>query len=185
MTLQFPPHTDTSAPERSRALLAEQKKKFGFVAAPVARMAGSPSMLAAAVSMLERFEGSSLSPAEREVLAFTVAHHNGCGYCLALHTALASHVAELAAHIDGLRRGARPEDARLGALSDFVREVLAKQGGASDGALEAFRAAGYTEENALDVILGVGAYTLTTFANRLVRAPLDSALERFRAPLAD
>ncbi|MFJ6697187.1 hypothetical protein ACIQM4_14105 [Streptomyces sp. NPDC091272] len=38
----------------------------------------------------------------------------------------------------------------------------------STAQLEAFCAAGYTRRNALEVVLGIGTYTLSTFANRLV-----------------
>ena len=38
--------------------------------------------------------------------------------------------------------------------------------------LEAFTRAGYTARNALEVVLGIGTYTLSTFANRLTGAPL-------------
>jgi hypothetical protein len=33
--------------------------------------------------------------------------------------------------------------------------------------------------NALDVVLGVGTYTMSTLANRMVRAPLDDQLSQF------
>lgn len=43
-------------------------------------------------------------------------------------------------------------------------------GGVSDEQLAAFADAGFTSRQALDVVLGVGAYTLSTYANRLTRA---------------
>jgi alkylhydroperoxidase family enzyme len=44
-------------------------------------------------------------------------------------------------------------------------------GDVDDLAMESFLAAGYTPRQALDVVLGIGAYTISTFANRLTRAP--------------
>ena len=41
---------------------------------------------------------------------------------------------------------------------------------------------GYTAENALEVVLGIGTYTMSTLANRLVRAPLDDRLMAFAWP---
>ncbi|MXG26299.1 hypothetical protein GRQ63_11465 [Streptomyces sp. YIM 132580] len=38
---------------------------------------------------------------------------------------------------------------------------------------------GYTEQNALGVVLGIGAYTLSTLANRLTGAPVDAPLASF------
>jgi len=38
---------------------------------------------------------------------------------------------------------------------------------------------GYTAQNALEVVLGIGAYTMSTLANRMTRAPLDEELRAF------
>ena len=46
-------------------------------------------------------------------------------------------------------------------------------------ALAAFLAGGYTPRSALEVVLGIGAYTMSTLANRLTRAPLDPQLSQF------
>ncbi|MFF2568445.1 hypothetical protein [Streptomyces sp. NPDC058084] len=40
----------------------------------------------------------------------------------------------------------------------------------ADAELDAFLAHGYTRGNALEVVLGIGTYTISTFANRLTRA---------------
>lgn len=46
----------------------------------------------------------------------------------------------------------------------------------ADTDLDAFLAHGHTPRNALEVVLGIGTYTLSTLANRLTRAPLDPQL---------
>lgn len=48
--------------------------------------------------------------------------------------------------------------------------------GVDDATLVAFLDHGFTRQNALEVVLGVGTYTLSTFANRLTRAPADPQL---------
>lgn len=45
------------------------------------------------------------------------------------------------------------------------------RGAVGDEETRAFLGAGYTPQNALEVVLGVGAYTISTFANRLIDAP--------------
>ncbi len=175
----FESHDTTTAPEPARALLEAVRRERGFIASPLARIAASPALLGLMLDALHRFEQSSLSASEREVLAFTLAHENGCGYCMALHSALAARIPEVAPHVESLRDGKAPPTPRLRALADFVRAVLSARGDVPEGAWQAFSAAGYTRENALDVVMGVGTYTLTTFANRLVEAPLDKPLERF------
>ena len=45
-----------------------------------------------------------------------------------------------------------------------------------EAALRAFLARGYTTQNALEVVLGIGTYTMSTLANRLTGAPVDEQL---------
>ena len=42
-----------------------------------------------------------------------------------------------------------------------------------DDALRALLASGYTRQHALEVVLGIGTYTMSTLANRLTGAPVD------------
>ena len=45
--------------------------------------------------------------------------------------------------------------------------------------MAAFLACGYTRQHALEVVLGIGTYTMSTLANRLTDAPLDDRLSAF------
>jgi alkylhydroperoxidase family enzyme len=63
-----------------------------------------------------------------------------------------------------------------------VFDVVATAGAVSTKSLEAFLGHGYTTENALEVVLGIGACAMSTLANRLVRAPLDDRLMAFAWP---
>jgi hypothetical protein len=48
--------------------------------------------------------------------------------------------------------------------------VLATAGEVPEDELTGFLNAGFTTRNALEVVLGIGTYTMSTLANRLVRA---------------
>ena len=64
----------------------------------------------------------------------------------------------------------RTEKDRLEAVRQFTVRLLAAAGEVPEAELAEFLAAGYTRRNALEVVLGVGTYTMSTLANRLVRA---------------
>ncbi len=177
----FTPHTIESAPERSRASLLATQKQFGFLPSPVALMASSPASLEAFHRLLMIFEHASLNALEREVLIFTVARHNGCHYCMALHSAVTTQQGH-ADLVTALRAGTALADARLEALRQFTLALLQTHGQATDAQLAAFRRAGFTAENALDVVVGIATFTLSTFANRLTAAPLDAAFAAFAWP---
>ena len=61
----------------------------------------------------------------------------------------------------------------------FTLQVLDTTGAVGEEALRAFLASGYTSQNALEVVLGIGTYTMSTLANRLTGAPLDDQLSAF------
>ena len=70
-------------------------------------------------------------------------------------------------------------DERLEAIRVFTLRVLDTAGDVGDDALAAFLASGYTPQQALEVVLGIGTYTMSTLANRLTDAPLDDQLSGF------
>ena len=76
-------------------------------------------------------------------------------------------------------RTAAPADPRLDAIRVFTLRVLETSGDVGDAALRAFLAQGYTKQNALEVVLGIGAYTMITLDNRLTGAPVDEPLRQF------
>jgi AhpD family alkylhydroperoxidase len=180
MTTPFPDHTPATADPRAARILAGTSKQFGFLPAAMARMAESPAVTESFVKLLAAFDDSSLGPAEREVLAMTVGTDVGCHVCVALHSAALARGGAEAALIEALRSGAPLPDARLQALRQFVRDTMTSGGGVSDAQLARFQAAGFSPRQALDVVLGIATYTLSTHANRMTRAPLDAPFEAFR-----
>ena len=61
----------------------------------------------------------------------------------------------------------------------FTGQVLDTAGEVGARALGEFLRHGFTRRNALEVVLGIGAYTLSTLANRLTGAPVDEPLRVF------
>lgn len=94
-----------------------------------------------------------------------------------MHTAKLSALRADTELVTALREQRQLPDARLEAVRTFTLEALATSGAVTDRALAAFLAHGHTSANALEVVLGIGTYTLSTLANRLTDAPLDEQLE--------
>jgi AhpD family alkylhydroperoxidase len=165
----FPEFDETTAPEAARAALAATKRRFGGIPKPISRHASSPALLITALGGLDAFEKTTLAPLEREVLAMAMGARNGCRFCVELHTRLlrAQHAdAEL---VRELRSGGPLSDSRLDALRRFVLSLLDHGGDVPPYEWSRFREAGFTHEQALEVVLGVGVYTMTTLANRLTQ----------------
>jgi AhpD family alkylhydroperoxidase len=175
----FTEHTVESAPPAARRSMAATTSRFGYLPSAVALMATSPDLLDGFLKLNAMFEGTTLDPIAREVVIMTIATRNGCHLCVAMHTARLTALDADAALVAALREGAAPADPRLDAIRVFTRLILETSGDVGDAALRAFLAHGYTEQNALEVVLGIGAYTMSTLANRLTGAPVDEPLRQF------
>jgi hypothetical protein len=156
----FTAHTIESAPPASRRFMTATQSHLGYLPAATARWAASPQLLDGFGKLTAR---------------------NGCHLCVAMHTARLTSLGAGSALIAALRDGPeRPlADPRLEAIRVFTLQVLDSAGDVGEEALAAFVARGYTPRNALEVVLGIGAYTMSTLANRLTRAPLDPQLRQF------
>ncbi len=156
----FAEHTIESAPPASRRRMEATAKHLGHVPPAMARLAESPEMLSTFLKASGTFEATTLDPIAQETVVMTIATRNGCHVCIEMHGA------RLAA-----LRAERPfDDQKLEAIRTFTLQLLASTGAVTDEELAAFLAHGYTPRNALEVVLGIGTYTMSTFGNRLVRA---------------
>jgi AhpD family alkylhydroperoxidase len=185
MSALFPAHTVDTAPPPARRTMGAVEKRFGFLPGGVARLAESPELLEGFLRLSGSFEASTLDPLSREVLVMTIATRNGCHLCVAMHTGALRGLGADEALVAALQAGERLADPRLEALRAFVLDVLATAGDVPDDAVRAFLGHGYTLRNALEVVLGIGAYTMSTFANRLTGAPVDEPFARNLEPLIE
>ncbi|EHR63211.1 carboxymuconolactone decarboxylase family protein [Saccharomonospora cyanea] len=172
----FVDHTVETAPPASRRVMTGVSERMGYLPAPVRRLAESPQLLDGFLKLSALFETTALDPVAREVLILTVATRNGCEVCVAMHTAKLTELGAPPALVAALRERQPLDDGRLEAVRAFTLEVIATAGAVDDTTLRAFLAHGFTTKNALEVVLGIGAYTTSTLANRLTRAPLDEQL---------
>ncbi|UVM53931.1 carboxymuconolactone decarboxylase family protein [Pseudomonas sp. B21-012] len=174
-------HTLQSAPEAARPYLENAQKASGFIPNLLGVLASAPAALETYVTVSALNGKAELSLAEREVVQLVAATNHGCDFCVAGHTAVALNKAKLAQEVvDALRaKGELPEE-KLEALAAFTREVIATRGNVSEAGYRAFREAGYSEGNALEVILGVSLATLCNFANVFAQTPLNDELSKYR-----
>jgi uncharacterized peroxidase-related enzyme len=175
---EFTIYTSSSAPEQSREALGALERNIGFVPNLAATIAGSPTALAGFVAMQSALRGTSrLTAVEREVVGLTVSYANRSPYSMAAHSTFASGAGAAPRVIDALRIGAAVPDARLQALSAFTVELLETGGRVSEERLAAFLDAGFTRENALEVITQVAYTTMANFVANLAGTPVDPAFE--------
>lgn len=174
---KFHVHDATSAPEQSRPILEQSQRGLGFVPNLYGVLAESPALLKGYTSLSAIFEGCSLSATERQIVLLTSSFENGCDYCMAAHTAIARMQRVAAGVVAAVRDGTAIPDPKLQALRGFTREVVRQRGLLAEKDVQAFLDAGYTKEQVLEVILGVGIKTLSNYANHIAGTSLDAAFK--------
>lgn len=173
-------HTVDTAPEASRPFVERALAGNGFLPNLIAVLANSPQALETYVTVGQINARAQLTLAEREVVQITAARIHGCDFCVAGHTKLASKQAGLSrAEVAALQNGQDTGQARLDAVRVFAEAVIATRGAVSNEALAGFQAAGFSEQQALEVVLGISLATLCNFANSLAQSPVNPQLQPY------
>lgn len=174
-------HTPDSAPEASKPLVERVLRNNGYLPNLIGVLANAPVALETYLAVGDINARASLGLAEREVVQITAARLHGCEFCVAGHSAVAAKKAGLGtATVVALQQGEPTGQARLDAVQSFTAAVIQARGAVSDAALQGFLGAGFTQAQALEVVLGVSLATLCNFTNVLAQSPVNAQLEPFR-----
>jgi AhpD family alkylhydroperoxidase len=178
---RLPLHTPESAPAASLPYIQRVITNNGYLPNLVAALSNAPTALETYLTVAEINSRSSLTLAEREVVQITAASIHGCEFCVAGHTAIALKKAGMdRALVAALQRRGLTSEPRFDALVAFVRAVIVSRGNVADGELADFIEAGFSQAQALEVVLGVSLATLCNFTNNLARNSINPELEAFR-----
>ncbi|MCZ0960658.1 carboxymuconolactone decarboxylase family protein [Paracoccus benzoatiresistens] len=177
---RLPLRSIEDAPEAAQPRLEAAQKNNGFLPNLVRLLANAPVALETYQTVSEINGRASLTLAEREAVQITAAAIHGCGFCVAGHSAIADKKARLEdAVVGALRDGTTVPDARLDAVARFTKAVIASRGAVSNAELAAFKQAGFDDQAALEVVLGVSLATLCNFANNLGQPALNPELSAY------
>ncbi|MBI1367135.1 MAG: carboxymuconolactone decarboxylase family protein [Planctomycetes bacterium] len=167
-------HTD-NALQGAGELLGKAQKEYGFVPNLLGVMAHAPKLLEGYMTLSRLFDQSSLDATERQVVLLAVSAVNRCHYCVPAYTVIAKMQGVESNVIEAIRDDRPIDDPKLQALRQFAAEMATTRGWPSDEAKQTFHEVGYTEAQALEVVLGVGLKTLSNYTNHLADTPLDDA----------
>jgi AhpD family alkylhydroperoxidase len=163
----FTTHTLETAPEGSKARLAEVQKAWGFIPQLHGNLAESPVALEAYDTLFGLVGKSMLSPIEQQVAYQAINVFHECEYCVAGHTYLSRQVGMDEQAVQALRNSSPIANARLEALRMFAEAVVRERGFVGDAAVDAFLAAGFTKANVLEVVTIVATKTISNYANHI------------------
>lgn len=175
-------HTVETAPEAAKPRVEAALNANGFLPNLIGVLANSPEALAFYQEVGKLNGNTSLTAGEREVVQIIAARTNECGFCVAGHTKLATLKKLLSEQAIKASRAvdlAQFDDAKLAALASFTIAVMAKKGAVSDEELSAFFAADYTQQQSVEVVLGVALATLCNYTNNLAKTEINPELQAF------
>ena len=162
-------------------LFAAIHGKLGMVPNMMRTFAQSPAVLGGYLGLSAALGTGQLSAKLGELLALTVAEVNGCDYCLAAHTTIATQLLHVPAEVVREARAGHGADARTTAALTFARALVTRRGQVSDTDMQAVRAAGYSEGEVAEIVAHVALNIFTNYfnlaANTTVDFPIVEALE--------
>ena len=177
--MNFTIHTMETAPEASKAALLHAKETFGFIPNLEGILAESPATLKSGMALWDLFETSSFTPIEQQIIYLTTNYEHGCSYCIAAHSGLAKMIGMAAGDIEALRNGKPLADPKLQALRHFTQRTIEARGWLCDREIEVFLSAGYTQQQVLEVILGIAVKIIHNYTNHIAKTPLDKVFQPY------
>jgi uncharacterized peroxidase-related enzyme len=185
--LDLPAQTLEGSDTAVHAVLEKAKAQVGFIPNMYANMVNSPGVLETYLDGYARFRSdSTLTPVEQEVVFLVISVSNGCGYCTAAHSMIAEKMSKVPADVLKALRLREPiADARLAALAKFTQVMFDTRGRPSQADLNSFRAAGFSDRQALEIVLALAVKTLSNYSNHLFHTEVDGMFAEYKvAPAA-
>jgi len=173
----FTLHDTSSAPTASADFLNGVQKAWGFVPNLHRVLAESPAALEAYTTLWSIAEKTGFMVQERNIVYLAIIYENECTYCMAGHTNLSRMAKVDNDAIAAVREGRPIADPKLEALRQFAAKVTRQRGFVTEADVAAFKAAGYDNRAALDVLVLGATKLISNYTNHLAQTPNDSFMK--------
>ncbi len=172
MTVRILPIDPESATGRKKEVLDLVRAKFGMVPNVNRGLANSPAALEGYLNFGAALQKGNFSAALREKIALAVSQTNGCGYCVAAHTAIGKMVG---LDDDAIMKARQIEadDEYENAVLSFAQTLAERRGWATDNDLELARAGGMDDEAITETIANVVLNIFTNYFNHVAHTEVD------------
>ncbi len=167
------PASIAMSPTAAQPLLEAVNKQLGLVPNMFRVIASSPAALEGYLGLSGALARGKIDAKTRERIALAVAEANGCDYCLSAHTYLGKNLAKLEdAEITANREGAS-SDPKASFAVRFAAQVVRARGHVTDADVQALKAAGYDDAQAIEIVFHVALNTLTNYVNEVAKTEVD------------
>lgn len=175
-------HTLNSAPQETKARIESVEKNTGFIPNLIGVLSNAPAALEMYQEVGKINARTSLTTAEIEVIQITAAKVNECAFCVAGHTKVSVSKKLFSEEVLTAIRSVKDFeewDKKLNALARYTIAVMTNKGAITDEELQQFFNAGYNEQQAIEVVLGIALATLCNYTNNLAKTDINPELQAF------
>jgi uncharacterized peroxidase-related enzyme len=170
--IQTPPLDAVSA--ATAEVYAQIKKAAGSIPNTFAAIgAYGPAALKSVLQADATLASGSLSKQDQETVKLIVSSVAGCDYCVAAHSLLGKLTGIKDDMLEHIRAGQSTGDIKRDALSRFVRNLMQTSGTISDQSFNQIKAAGYTDNQLVDICLAIAVTVFTNAFNRINDTEID------------
>lgn len=170
---------EKTASSAARPILAKTKQAFNMIPNLERTMALAPALLESYSSAWAAYSQTSLSEIEQQIVYQTANFENECNYCVPWHTLLSQQAKMSEPDIHALRTDRKLSTDRYEQLRRFTQTLIRTKGKVVQADIDAFYEAGFTPQQALEVVLGIAIKTMSNYTNSIAGTPLDSIVKSY------
>ena len=126
-----------------------------------------------------QFVNSSFNEEELTVVWQTINVEHECHYCVPAHTGIAVMMKVDNDITEALRNRTPLANPKLESLRDMTLVIVRNRGQVSQEQLQGFYAAGYGEQQVLEIILGLSQKVISNYTNHIANTPVDAPFQKF------
>jgi len=161
-------------------LLAQINGAFGATPNMFKAVANSTAALKSMWGSFGALGGGKIGAKLGEQIAVAIADRNDCEYCLAAHTALGRKAGATAQEMNAAQAG-QSDDPKTAAALRFALAVVNHRAKIEDAQVQELRAAGFSEDEIVEVLAHVALNLFTNYVNVAFQVPVDFPGVKLRA----
>jgi len=163
-----------SVTDATTEVYAQIKDAIGYVPNAFAAIgAHGPAALKAILAADAVLASGSLTKRDLETIKLVISGVAGCDYCVAAHSLLGKVAGLKPEELKRIRDGEPTGDAKRDALIHFVRTLAETSGTIGDDEIAAIKAAGYSDDQLVDISLAFATTAFTNVFNRINDTEVD------------
>jgi uncharacterized peroxidase-related enzyme len=147
-------------------------KRLGFIPNLHRLLSISPNALAGWAALSDSLK-QTLDARTREGMALAVSEVNGCDYCLAAHSYVATTFTKSPPEEIALNRKGTSKDPKRAAAIGFAKVLVEKRGKVSEEELQTVRDAGFSDQQILEMVALCVQFLFTNFINNVANTSID------------